>query len=142
MLISQIEGNTNSIQLIYPISIRPTRKNVVDNDYLNLIYGGCNMFASRPLGVNVETINRLIEHFSSDVTVDVDSDFIIRLLGLVKIETKDDFNTEKFIACLNGLKTQRPKIKCKLIVRINRDIAKGTGTLLSPNDRALGDVQN
>ena len=27
-----------------------------------------------------------------------------------------------------------------LIVRRNRDIAKGTGTMLSPNDRALGDT--
>lgn len=100
------------------------------------------MFASRPLGVNVGTINRLIEHFSSDVVTDVDTDFLIKLLGLVKSETKYDFNSEKFIACLNGLKTQRPKIRCKLIVRVNRDIAKGTGTLLSPNDRALGDRYN
>ncbi len=142
MLISQIEGNTESIQLIYPINIIPTRKNVIDNEYLNLIYGGCNMFASRPLGVNVGIINRLIEHFSSDVVTDVDTDFLIKLLGLVKSETKYDFNSEKFIACLNGLKTQRPKIRCKLIVRVNRDIAKGTGTLLSPNDRALGDRYN
>ena len=43
------------------------------------------------------------------------------------------------MACINGLKAKRPQIKCKLIVRTNRDISKNTGTMLSPNDRRLGD---
>lgn len=64
---------------------------------------------------------------------------IIKILKLVRSETVEDFNTDKFIACVKGLRTKRPQLKCKLIVRIDRDIAKGTGTLLSPNDRMLGD---
>lgn len=139
MLIKQVEENVENIQLIFPNYIRPTRKNVVNNEVLNLIHGGVNIFAETPLRINVETINQIIEQYASEKSVDVDSELIVKLLSLVKSETIEDFNTNKFIACIKGLKTKRPQIKCKLIVRIDRDIAKGTGTLLSPNDRTLGD---
>ena len=142
MLIKQITENIENVQLIYPKSIKPTRKGVVDNRYLNLLYGGVNMFASSPISVNIETINRLIENFATEKYIDVESEMVIRLLKLVRSESLDDFNSKKYIACLQGLKSQRPQIKCKLLVRINRDIAKGTGTLLSPNDRTIGDSLN
>lgn len=142
MLIEQIEENIEKVQLIYPSNIRPTRKGVIDNRYLNLLYGGVNMFASAPLCVNVETINRLIVPFATEKCVEVDSELLIKVLRLVRSESLDDFNAEKYIACLQGLKSQRPQIKCILIVRIDRDIAKGTGTLLSPGDRAIGDALN
>ena len=142
MLIKQITENIEKVQLIYPQNIRPTRKGVIDNKYLNLLYGGVNMFASNPLAANVETINILIEQFAKEKCVDVESELLIKILRLVKSGSIDDFNAEKYIACIQGLKSQRPQIKYKLIVRINRDIAKGTGTLLSPNDRAIGDDFN
>ena len=139
MLIKQVENNLENIQLIFPSYIRPTRKNVIDNEYLNLIHGGVNLFAELPLRVNVESINSLIANYATEKYVDVEIELIIKLLELVKSESLEDFNTKKFIACLQGLKSKRPLLKCKLIVRINRDITKGTGTLLSPNDRTLGD---
>ena len=139
MLISQISSGLDNIQLIFPANIRPTRKNVIDNESLNLVYGGINLFASKPLCINVETINTLVSKYSNISVADVESDFIVRLLTLVRSEEKEDFDTDKFISCLLGLKSKKPQIKCKLIVRFDRDIAKGTGTLLSPNDRALGD---
>lgn len=127
------------LQLIYPNGIRPTRKSVIDNKYLNLISGGVNIFATRPMAINVETINQLIEHYAMKPSIEIDADFLIKVLSLVKSETLEDFNTDKYVACLYGLKAQRPHVKCRLIVRIDRDIAKGTGTMLSPNDRALGE---
>lgn len=140
ILIKQIEDNIKNIQLIYPSRILPTRKNVVNNEYLNLIQGGVNMFASTPIPANVEVINRMIEGYSKFRVVDCESDFIISLLNLIKSETIEDFNVHKYIACIEGLRKRKPLIKCKLIVRINRDIARNTGTLLSPNDRNLGDT--
>lgn len=139
ILIKQVEDNIDNIQLIYPSKILPTRKNVVDNEFLNLVQGGVNMFASAPLPANVETIDRMIKDYSKYKIVDCESDFIISLLNLVKSETIDDFDVHKYIACIIGLKKRKPLIKCKLVVRINRDIARNTGTLLSPNDRAIGD---
>lgn len=142
MLIKQVEENLENIQLIFPNNIIPTRKNVVDNEFLNLIHGGVNIFAETPLCVNVETINKLIALHASEKSVDVEPELIIRLLELVKSETSEDFNTKKYIACIHGLSAKRPQLKCKLIVRLDRDVAKGTGTLLSPNDRTLGDSFN
>lgn len=139
MLIKQVEENLDRIQLIFPSNIRPTRNTVVNNAYLNLVNGGVNMFASTPLCINVETINNLISSYSDTPFMDVDTDFVIQLLNLIKCESLEDFNTAKFVACIQGLKAKRPQTRCKLIVRINRDIARNTGTLLSPNDRSLGD---
>jgi len=140
MLIKQVEENIENIQLIFPSYIKPTRKDVIDNEYLNLIHGGVNLFAQTPLSVNVGTIDQLISQYASEKSVDIDADLIIKLLNLVRSETIEDFNTSKFIGCIEGLKTKRPQLKCRIIVRLDRDIAKGTGTLLSPNDRALGDT--
>lgn len=45
-----------------------------------------------------------------------------------------------FIGFVNTLLATDPAAQGKLIVRRNRDIGKGTGTLLSPTDRNLGDT--
>ena len=140
ILIKQVEDDLQNVQLIYPSNIRPTRNNVVDTEYVNLIHGGVNLFAAKPLRVNVELINQIISHYASEEFVDVSPELIISLLHLIKSETLEDFNTNKFIACIQGLKAKKPQLKCKLIVRLNRDISKGTGTMLSPNDRVLGDT--
>lgn len=139
ILINQIENQIENVQLIYPKGIRPTRKNVVDNKYLNLLYGGVNMFATLPIAINVESINNLIDDYADMPSIEVGTELLIKVLHLVKSESLEDFNTKKYIACILGLKAQRPHVKCRLIVRTDRDIAKGTGTLLSPNDRALGE---
>lgn len=139
MLIKQVENNQKNIQLIFPSNIKPTRKNVIDNKHLTLLHGGVNMFASLPILANVEIINSLIENYADITSVYVEFNLIEKLLQLTRSESEEDFNTNKFIACLRGLKSKRPQIKYKLIVRINRDIAKNTGTLLSPNDRKLSD---
>ena len=52
---------------------------------------------------------------------------------------KDDFDCARFIANINALGVKRPTTKFRLIVRRDRNISRGTGTLLSPNDRLLGD---
>lgn len=140
ILIKQVENNMDNIQLIYPSKILPTRKNVVDNEFIDIVQGGVNMFASAPIPANVEKINKMIEDYSSQKVVNCESDFIISLLNLVKSETDEDFNVNKYIACIEGLKRRKPLTRCKLIVRIDRDIARNTGTLLSPNDRTLGDT--
>ena len=140
LLISQVEDNNQNIQLIFPSNIRPTRNSVVDNEFVNLIHGGVNLFAATPIRVNVEIINQMIAHYASEKSVEVDPELIISILKLIKTESIEDFNTNKFISCIQGLKAKRPQLRCKLIVRVNRDIAKGTGTMLSPNDRLLGDT--
>lgn len=139
ILIKEITSGLENLQIIYPIGIRPTRKNVVDNNEVNIVFGGVNIFESLPVGFNTETIDRLILEQANINGELVDPDLIVRLLELTPSETIEDFDTQKYISCIESLKQSRPKVNVRLIVRTNRDISKGTGTLLSPNDRELGD---
>ena len=64
---------------------------------------------------------------------------MIRILEYLASEG-DDWNPKNFIGFLNALLANNPSKQGRLIIRRKRDIGKGTGTLLSPNDRALGDA--
>ena len=139
ILINQIENGVENLQIVLSKHIKPTRKNVLDKDYINVISGGVNMFASSPSCVNTASIDNLIASYANEDIIEVETELLLKILDLLVLESSNDFNKEKYVACINGLKAKRPQIKCKLIVRTNRDISKNTGTMLSPNDRRLGD---
>ena len=138
-LIKQVEAGNSNIQLIYPPELTPTRANVLDNRIINLISGGTNFFASSPIEANLNTIDEIVLPYKNQEYSIVDIDEIIRILKLTGSTDLCDFDTNKFIYCIVALAHKRPSCRCILIVRTDRDIAKGTGTLLSPNDRQLGD---
>ena len=142
ILVKQVVNGIDKLQLIYPEGIVPTRKSVLDNKFLYIIAGGTNYFASKPIEANLNTIDDLIGEFSEERDVVTDKDTVVRLLTLTGSYEKTDFDNKKFIDCCNALALKRPSVRFRLIVRTNRDIAKGTGTLLSPNDRSLGDKFN
>lgn len=141
VLIKQIEEyGLGGIQLIYPENIRPTRKNVIDNEFLNYIVGGVNYFPNDPLQENTEAIDNLLNSYTDENGfVEVSFELIHELLGLAGSYNKIDWDNEKFKNCAQSLNVKRPSTKYLLIIRRNRDVAKGSGTMLSPNDRNLGD---
>lgn len=139
MLINQVVNNEDNIQLIFPKGINPTRKNVLDNKYLNFIYGGINIFPSNPIQSNTTQLDPLIRDFSNMESTLVELNEILNILSYVGSISRDEFNSEKFKACIMALNSKRPQTKYRLIVRDNRDISFGTGTLLSPTDRKLGE---
>lgn len=142
ILIKQIENNVDNIQIIYPEGIKPTRKNVLDNKYLNLIVGGVNMFASDPIPNYTQDVDKLVDAYTDLEYADVPAEILMKILEKTGSSNQTDFNSKKYISCIKALQEKRPTTKCHLIVRINRDISKGTGTLLSPIDRKLGDRFN
>ncbi|MCM1142634.1 MAG: hypothetical protein NC453_29025, partial [Muribaculum sp.] len=60
LLIKQIEDGANQIQLIFPNGINPTRKNVLDNRFINIITGGTNYFPSSPIESNTASVDPLV----------------------------------------------------------------------------------
>jgi hypothetical protein len=144
VLIKQIqEFGLEGVQLIYPQNIRPTRKNVVDNEFLNFIAGGVNFFPNNPIETNTEKIDELFtEYITENETESTTFEFIQQIINLVGSNEPDDWNTEKFKNCAHSLSVKRPTTKCYLLIRRNRDISKGSGTLLSPTDRKIGDKLN
>lgn len=139
LLIKQVEEGADKIQLIFPNGINPTRKNVLDSRFINIINGGVNMFPSNPIRDNTKQIDPLILEYSKEESIIVERELLNTLFNFVGSVELEDFNSTKFKACINALARKRPSTKFRLIVRTIRNISFGTGTLLSPTDRRLGD---
>lgn len=140
IIVKQVEKGMDTCQIIYPDNIRPTRKNVLDLNYLNVLLGGINYFPNNPIQDNAKVIDDILE--LNDLTEDpaqITKETLIEILQHCGSEDKSDFDNARFIANIKAIGVKRPLTKYKLIIRRNRDITKGTGTLLSPNDRQLGD---
>lgn len=142
LLIKQIENGINNFQIISADGIRPTRKNVLDNSRIDICTGGVNLFPISPIENNTQSIDPLVMDLYKEESVQVDKDLLIRLLSLSGSNNKDDFDSDKFINSIKALAAKRPTTKFRLIVRVNRNISRGTGTLLSESDRILGDQFN
>lgn len=138
MLIEQVTHGLENLQVILPADISPTRKNVLDSKYLNAIVGGMNFFASNPVDSNTDVIDSIVSQYGDALSVPTDKETVINLLLLVGSYDSQDFSSQKYISCVHALCAKRPSVKLRLIVRKNREISKGTGTLLSENDRKLG----
>ena len=138
-IISQIEnaGNGVDIKVYYPTGLRPTRKNVLDNKIVGIYTGGVNYFPFYPTNKSIADLDELLRGFE-DGEYSVSLKIVVKLLEEVGSEC-DDWNGKAFIGFVNTFIADNPLAQGTLIVRRNRDIAKGTGTMLSPNDRALGD---
>ena len=55
-----------------------------------------------------------------------------------RISSAEDFKIASFVSIIDTMLADYPTAQGILIVRRNRDIAQGTGALLSPNDWNLG----
>lgn len=144
VLIKQIEEfGLNGVQLVYPDNIRPTRKNVVDDKFLNLITGGVNFFPNNPIEDFTEEIDILLAQYSKEHETETTTFEIIQnLFKYLGSKEIIDWDAKKFANCVQSLSVKRPSTKCYIIIRRDRDISKGTRTLLSPSDRKIGDRLN
>ena len=140
ILINQVENNhIDNIILLYSKGIRPTRPAVIENDALNIVVGGVNYFPNYPKRMHVEKIDHLLQDYdSSQEFFDIGIEQMIKLLSLLESSGKSDWNKSAYVDCLKALNNDERLSEGVLIVRRNRDIGQGTGTLLSPDDRELG----
>ena len=140
-IISQIEKKGNDdVKIYYPTGLRPTRRNVLDKKAVGIFSGGVNYFPFYPTNKNISTLDELLKPFGEDV-YSVNLKLIMRLLEETGSES-GDWDVRAFIGFVKTFITESPSAQGRLIVRRERDISKGTGTLLSPNDRRLGDGIN
>lgn len=137
-IIKQIESSFNGseIKIYYPAGLRPTRKNVVDKKAAGIFSGGVNYFPFYPGNKDIAAIDALTAAFAGGV-------YRVSLALIAKILEQtfggaDDWNAQPFIGFVNAFAAENPMAQGRLIVRRDRDIGKGTGTLLSPDDRRIG----
>ena len=138
-IISQIETAANGvdIQIRYPTGLRPTRRNVLDNRIVGMYAGGVNYFPFFPTNKSIDDLDELLKGFD-DGEYSISLKLVVKILEGVGSET-NEWNVNAFIGFINTFIAENPLSQGMLIIRRNRDIGKGTGTMLSPNDRALGD---
>lgn len=139
-IVAQIQKRKNfdDIKIAYPKNLRPTRKNVLDNRTVTMFCGGVNYFPFAPHNRDIAALDSLLAKFESADSYSVGLKFVVNLLEEV-VNYADDWSAQIFIGFLNSIIAENPLAQAKLIVRRDRDIAEGTGTLLSENDRKLGD---
>ena len=142
-IISQIEKKKDGdeIKIVYPSGLRPTRKNVLDKNTVSIFSGGVNYFPFNPKNLDINALDSILEPFGENDVYSVSLHMFVTILELIDTD-ENDWDKYAFIGFINTFIVNSPIAQGKLIVRRNRDIAKGTGTMLSPNDRKLGENYN
>lgn len=136
-IIAQIERGIDDVKIYYPEGLNPTRKNVLDNKRVEIISGGTNYYPFYPDNDTIEDISELLKAFVSDEPYyQVSLRFIKEVLS--HIIPSPDFKLSAFISVLDTMLADTPTRQGILIVRRERDVAQGTGALISPNDWKLG----
>lgn len=136
-IIAQVEHGIDNVKIYYPEGLNPTRKNVLDNDHVTVITGGTNYYPFNPDNDTIEDISRLLNSFSEDEPFYQVNLRLIREI-LSHIKPSPDFKLTSFLSIIETALANVPASQGVLIVRRGRDVAQGTGALLSPNDWQLG----
>lgn len=136
-IIAQVEKGADRLKIYYPVGLNPTRANVLDHKKVITISGGTNYFPFDPDNDSIETLDKLLSPFEeAEPYYQVNLRLMKEVLS--HILSGDDFSVQRFISVLGTIIADAPTAQGILIVRRNRDVAKGTGALLSPNDWNLG----
>lgn len=136
-IISQLQTGMEDIKIYYPAGLNPTRKNVMDNDHVEIISGGSNYYPYNPDNDSIDEISELLLRFSDKEPYYQVS---LRLIKetLSHIIPSPDFKLDAFQSVISTMLSESPTGQGILIVRRERNVAQGTGALLSPNDWQLG----
>ncbi len=136
-LIAQIQKGVQNLKLICSDRLNPTRKNVIDKKNVFALTGGVNYFPFDPENDSIEILDQMLSPFDENVSsYQVNLKLMIELLS--HIQTEPGFALESFISAMETLRATEPILQGVLIVRRGRDLTKGTGAMLSPNDVKLG----
>lgn len=136
-IISQIEQGIDDVKIHYPDGLNPTRKNVLDKKHVVTISGGTNYYPFDLDNKSINDISEILKPFSHDEPYYQVSLRIMKEI-LSHVVTEPDFQLGSFLSMIDSILSSTPTEQGILIVRRNRDVAKGTGALLSPNDWKLG----
>ncbi|MDY4280819.1 MAG: Z1 domain-containing protein [[Pasteurella] mairii] len=144
LILEQAKQLNGSVQIIYPKNINPTRKNVLKSDAVNQLVGGVNYFPFKPNEDNLLTVNSLLSKLVVQPKIkedlyQIDAETLFLLLDKLGNYQPDDWDKEKFISSIQALQTQRPSFKIYTLIKQGRKIGRATGTMLSEDDRKLGD---
>lgn len=135
-VIAQAEKGIDKIQLLYPTGLNPTRKNVIDIRMVDIIPGGMNYYPSNPFNLQKDDLDYMMKRFPNTGYQQVGVKIISEILNY--IDSEEDSNLVAYKEAIKTIISNNPLEQGVLIVRTGRAVTQGTGSLLSPNDRELG----
>jgi hypothetical protein len=140
VLYTQIEnGNFKNLQLMFPPGIKPTRRNVIDRDKFAWIIGGVDYFPPEPDQNNVSSIDKILSKYPATAMTDISLDELQKIIKSVMTDEENKWLVDSILSAIESIRAQKDSLDlAKLIIRVDRNVSKGKGTLLSPDDRALG----
>lgn len=138
----QLSNNPNidEINIDLDSSVRPTRRTVLNNDYLKTLVGGVNYFSTDPVVPDMKNLDEILDKFS---TQDIDLKISTRQVSTILKQFEadhNDFPLKAFIGILSDRLNKNPADQSWLFIRRGRKVKQGTGSLLSENDRKSGDA--
>lgn len=136
-IIAQIENGIDDIKIYYPKDLNPTRLNVLDKKKVFTLSGGTNYYPYDPDNDSIDELDKLLKVFD-DKTPSFQVNLRLMKEIFRHITSAEDFKVDSVVSVLDTILSDKPTAQGVLIVRRNRDVAKGTGALLSPNDWRLG----
>lgn len=122
-----------------PVGTRATRNAVVDRDATRMFPGGRDIFPRNPVESDPEKIDIYLKKLGlNDGENLCDIDDIVELLNSFEDSGENYFSIFDYASTLASW-AAHSKSGTRMAVNIRRDrnVAKGTGSLLSPTDRAL-----
>ncbi|BAU95533.1 restriction system endonuclease [Corynebacterium suranareeae] len=137
----QLSSNPNidEINIDLDSSVRPTRRTVLNNDYLKTLVGGVNYFSTDPVVPNMAHLDEILDKFSpEDADLKISTHQISAILKQFEAD-HNDFPLKAFIGILSDRLNQNSADQSWLFIRRGRKVKQGTGSLLSENDRKSGD---
>ncbi len=141
-LFNQIQqGDFDDVKIVLGKGINPTRKAVVDRNSYGYLVGGVNSFPHDPIEQPPLALDDLLEKRvgSTDGVYEVGVDTLIEVLSAIACDETDTWAASDYIVALKSIcQDEASKEPARLIVRRDRNIGRGTGTLLSPSDQQLG----
>lgn len=136
-IILQAEKGIENVKIYYPVGLNPTRKNILNNKKLSIISGGTNYYPYSPDNDTITDLDKLLNAFD-DLHPCYQVNLRLMKEIFTHIKSEDDFNVGVFSSIIDTFLAEKPGGQGSLIVRRNRNVAKGSGALLSPNDWQLG----
>ncbi len=129
------EGNLENYSILSPRGTRPTRTSVIDRNAYDIWSGGVNYFPDLPTSANLQQLDDLIS--TENMERDISLELAEQIISLIEVEHDEPWVPDLVKTHISVLRDSGYASGCHLVIRTNRDVGKGTGTLLSPDDRLL-----
>ena len=135
---AQIRAGIDKVKVALPPGLSPTRRGVIDRESVRIIMGGANKYPDDVKNRSLKDLDDLLATCPDIGHKEVSLGTVSRILSHF-LSNDDNFSVAQYKSIFEELLAENPSASAVLIVRRDRDVAKGTGALLSPNDWKLGE---